>query len=113
VDSAPRLYVETLHEMFDAQTDQLYGLSNRVPTTVLLLEVAGAAVAIAALALHLATSGPGVRTVLIASLLVSVLLLVTFDLDRPTRGLIRVPPTPLVDRSSSKAEPVPAASGEP
>ena len=50
---------------------------------------------------------------LIASLLVSVLLLVTFDLDRPTRGLVRVPPTPLVDLSSSMAEPVPDAAGEP
>jgi hypothetical protein len=57
VDSAPRLYVETLHEMVDAQTDRVCGLSDRVPTTVLLLEVAGAAVAIAALALHLATFG--------------------------------------------------------
>jgi hypothetical protein len=57
----------------------------------------GAAVAIAALALHLATFGRGVPTVLIASLLVIALLVVTFDLDRPTRGLIRVPPTPLVD----------------
>ena len=50
---------------------------------------------------------------LIASLLVTVLLVVTFDLDRPTRGLIRVPPTPLVDRSSSMAEPVPDTAGEP
>jgi hypothetical protein len=39
--------------------------------------------------------------VLIASVLVTVLLLVTFDLDRPTRGLIRVPDTPLVDLSTS------------
>jgi hypothetical protein len=102
VDSAPRLYVETLNEMFDAQADRVYGLSNRVPTTVLLLEVAGAAVAIAALALHLATFGRGVLTVLVASLLVTVLLLVTFDLDRPTRGLIRIPATPLVWTSARR-----------
>jgi hypothetical protein len=111
VDSAPRLYVETLNEMFDAQTDRVYGLSNRVPTTVLLIEVVGAAAAIAALALHLATFGRGVPTVLVASLLVTVLLLVTFDLDRPTRGLIRIPATPLVDLSEQMAEPVPAAAG--
>jgi hypothetical protein len=101
VDSAPRLYVESLNEMFDAQSDRVYGLSNRVPTAVLVLEVAGAAVAIAALALHLATFGRGVPTVLVASLLVTVLLVVTFDLDRPTRGLIRVPPAPLVDVSTA------------
>src|SRR3954447_17588492 len=28
VASAPRLYVETLNEMFDAQSDHIYGLSN-------------------------------------------------------------------------------------
>jgi hypothetical protein len=39
--------------------------------------------------------------VLIASLLVTVLLAVTFDLDRPTRGLIGVRPTALVDVGSS------------
>jgi hypothetical protein len=108
VASAPRLYVETLNDMFDAQSDRVYGLSNRVPTTVLVLEVAGAAVALAALALHLATFGRGVLTVLVASLLVTLLLTVTFDLDRPTRGLIRVPATPLVDVRAGMSAP-PAA----
>jgi hypothetical protein len=108
VDSAPRLYVETLNEMFDAQSDRVYGLGNRVPTTVLLIEVVGAAAAIGALALHLATFGRGVPTVLVASLLVTVLLLVTFDLDRPTRGLIDVPSTPLLDVRATMAQP-PAA----
>src|SRR3954463_3435169 len=60
VDSAPRLYVETLNEMFDAQADRVYGLSNRVPTAVLVLEVAGAATAVAVLALHLAMFGRGI-----------------------------------------------------
>jgi hypothetical protein len=109
VDSAPRLYAETLNETFDAQSDRVYGLGNRVPTTVLILEVAGAAAAISALALHLATFGRGLLTVLVASLLVTVLLLVTFDLDRPTRGLIRIPATPLVDLGDNMAEPVPAS----
>jgi hypothetical protein len=101
VASAPRLYVETLNDMFDAQADRVYGLANRVPTTVLVLEVAGAAIAVGVLALHLAMFGRGVPTVLIVSLLVTILLAVTFDLDRPTRGLIRVPVTPLVDVSST------------
>jgi hypothetical protein len=108
VASAPRLYVETLNDMFDAQSDRVYGLTNRVPTAVLVLEVAGAAIAVAVLALHLATFGRGVPTVLIASVLVTILLAVTFDLDRPTRGLIQVPATPLVDLSTSMAAP-PAA----
>jgi len=106
--SAPRLYVETLNEMIDAQATRIYGLTNRVPTAVLVLEVVLAAIALSALALHLATLGRGVPTVLVAALLVVLLLLVTFDLDRPTRGLIQVPATPLVDVVSSMDQP-PAA----
>jgi hypothetical protein len=114
VASAPRLYVETLNDMFDAQSDRVYGLTNRVPTAVLVLEVGGAAIAIAVLALHLATFGRGIPTVLIASALVTILLVVTFDLDRPTRGLIQVPPTPLVDLSTSMAgTPAATAPSEP
>ena len=55
----------------------------------------GAALALAVLALHLATFGHGIATVAAAAALVTLLLLVTFDLDRPTRGLIRVPSAPL------------------
>ena len=34
-------------------------------------------------------------TVVLAAVLLTLLLLVTFDLDRPTRGLIQVPDAPL------------------
>jgi hypothetical protein len=109
-DSAPRLYVESLNEMFDSQSSRIYSLGNRVPTPVLVLEVAGAAIALGALALHLSTVGPrGVFTVMIAAGLVIVILLVTFDLDRPTRGLIRVPVSPLV-QARAEMVPPPAAS---
>jgi hypothetical protein len=109
-DSAPRLYVESLNEMFDAQSSRISSLGNRVPTPVLVLEVAGAAIALAALALHLATlGGRGVFTVTIAAGLVILILLVTFDLDRPTRGLIRVPVSPLVQARAAMVPP-PAAS---
>jgi hypothetical protein len=62
------------------------------------------------LALYLAILDRGVGTVVLAAAFVSMLLLITFDLDRPTRGLIRVPSTPLVDVRASMALP-PAASG--
>jgi hypothetical protein len=101
--SAPRLYVESLNEMFDSHSSRVYGLSNRVPTAVLVLEVVGTAVALGLLALHLSTLGRGLFTVLLAALLVTVILVVTFDLDRPTRGLIRVPATPLTDLRESMA----------
>ena len=68
-----------------------------MPPAVLWLELASAAIALGLLACYLALLGRGVWTVLFAAILVSFLLLVTFDLDRPTRGLITVPPTPLTD----------------
>src|SRR4029077_18860799 len=46
IASAPRLYVESLNEVFDAQTVRVGSLGNRVPTTVLALELFGAAVAL-------------------------------------------------------------------
>ena len=45
---------------------------------------------------------------LVAAVLVTMLLFVTFDLDRPTRGLVTVPDTPLVNLRESMALP-PAA----
>ena len=109
-DSAPRLYVETLNETIDMQTVRVAGLGNRVPSPVLAVEVVGAAVALALFAFYLALVGRGVLTVVIAAALVTMLLLVTFDLDRPTRGLIEVPDTPLTSLRASMDLP-PAAEG--
>src|SRR5438094_780987 len=109
-DSAPRLYVETLNEMIDQQTVRVAALNNRIPNAVLALEVFGAAIAFGLLALYTAMHGRGATTVVLAGALVTLLLLVIFDLDRPTRGLIRVPDTPLVALRASMALP-PAASG--
>jgi hypothetical protein len=108
--SAPRLYVETLNQMIDQQTVRVAALNNRVPGAVLALEVIGAAVALGLLAFYLALVGQGVVTVVLAAALVSGLLLVTFDLDRPTRGVIKVPDTPLTDLRASMVLP-PAARG--
>lgn len=108
-DTAPRLYVESLNEMFDAQSSRVASLGNRVPTPVLLLEIIGAALALAALALHLATLGRrGVFTAVVAAGLVILILVVSFDLDRPTRGFIRVPVGPLVQVRADMVDP-PAA----
>jgi hypothetical protein len=58
--------------------------------------------------------GRAVSAVLLAAALVSMLLLVTCDLDRPTRGLIRVPDTPLVAaRAQMEQPPAAAAPHEP
>ena len=107
-DSAPRLYIETLNEMIDMQTVRVSALNNRVPTAVLVIEIIGAAVALGLLALYLAILSRGEITVVLAAVFVSVLLLITFDLDRPTRGVVTVPDTPLVSLRASMELP-PAA----
>ena len=48
------------------------------------------------MAIYLAMFSRGVITVMLAAALLTVLLFVTFDLDRPHRGFITVPATPLV-----------------
>jgi hypothetical protein len=106
--SAPRLYVETLNEMIDAQTSRVAALNNQFPNAVLFLEVLGAAIALGLLAAYLALVGRGVGGALLASVLVAFLLLVTSDLDRPTHGLIEIPDTVLVDLRQSMEMP-PAA----
>jgi hypothetical protein len=111
--SAPRLYVETLNEMIDGETVRVAALSNRVPTAVLVLEVLGSALALGLLAAYLAIVGRGVLAVTLASALVAFLLLVTADLDRPTRGMIQVPDTAMTNQLSSMTEPPAAASPAP
>ena len=108
IATAPRLYVETLNEMIDQQTVRVAGLSNRVPGAVLGLEVIGAAVVVGLLALYLSVLGRGLLAAVAAAVLVTLLLLVTLDLDRPTRGLITIPATPLESLRTSMGLP-PAA----
>jgi hypothetical protein len=111
VQTAPRLYVDSLNSTFDLQNARLSSLNNRVPNPVLLLEVLGAAAALALLALHISLFGRGLAPLLVAAALISALLLVTFDLDRPTRGLIKVPDAPMVALRASMA--LPPAAGPP
>ena len=106
--TAPRLYVDALNTAIDSQSARLSGLTNRVPAAVLALEVIGAGFAIGLLALHISVLGRGFVAMLVAAALVTLLLVVTFDLDRPTRGLIRVPDAPLTSVRASMALP-PAA----
>jgi hypothetical protein len=107
-DSAPRLYIDSLNAMIDQQTVRLAGLNNRVPNAVLWLELLGAGLALGLLSLYLAVLGRGLVPVVTAAILVSLLVLVTFDLDRPTRGIIKVPATPLLAEKATMSRP-PAA----
>jgi hypothetical protein len=103
--SAPRLYEESLNEMIDQQGVRVAALNNRVPTEVLLLELIGAAGAMFLVGLHLGLLGRSLTPLLLAAGLVSFLLFVNFDLDRPTRGFIVVPEAPLTALRSSMNEP--------
>ena len=96
--------------MIDAETARVAALSNRVPTPVLLLEILGSALALGLLAAYLAIVGRGVLAVGLASVLVAFLLLVTVDLDRPTRGSIQIPDTVLKDELSSMLQQPAAAA---
>jgi hypothetical protein len=91
IATAPRLYVDSLNDVIDDQGARLSALNNRLPDAVVALEVAGATVALAMLAFYLAVLGRALIPVLLAAGFVTMLLVVTFDLDRPTRGLITVP----------------------
>jgi hypothetical protein len=86
--TAPRLYLDSLNAMIDQQTIRLSALKNRVPAAVLGLELIAAAIALAMLTLYLSVLGRGHTAIGFAAVLVTGLLLVTFDLDRPTRGMI-------------------------
>ena len=68
----------------------------------------GASVALGLLPSILAILARGVISVVLAAAFLSVPLLITFDFDRPVRGLVRVPDTPLVDLHDSMEQP-PAA----
>jgi hypothetical protein len=113
-ESAPRLYVDSLNDMIDMQTTRVSALNNRVPSAILVVEVIGAAVALGLLALYLAILSRGVVTVLLAAALLTLLLFVTFDLDRPERGFIKIPTAPLVAlRASMELPPAAKPPGHP
>ena len=62
--------------------------------------------------MYVAMLGRGRITILLAAGIITVVLLVMFDLDRPSRGFIEVPATPLVALRTSMDQP-PAALAPP
>ena len=109
VGSAVRLYVDTLNETIDMDTTRRAALANRVPTPVMWVQVLGAAIALGVLGFYLALSGRSLVAVAVVAVVVITILFVTFDLDRPRRGFIKVPEAPLVETRAGMNGP-PAAS---
>ena len=103
--TAPRVYIETLNAMIDTDNDRVSSLRNRVPETIVLLQVVGRSIALGTFALYLALLGRSEVTSISAAAFVSLILLISFDLDRPQRGLITVPFTALVDVRASMEMP--------
>jgi hypothetical protein len=106
--TAPRAYIEALNPMFDTNGSRVASVRNRVPSTVMVLEVAGSAVALGVLAFYLALLGRGGYTSIAAAVVVVLILFISFDLDRPHRGLIEIPDAPLIATRASMELP-PAA----
>lgn len=98
------LFIQTLNEMIDQQGKRLAALRNRVPNIVML-----ALFGIAAVGMAFTGYGRGLEArptrlplYLMALLLSSVLLLI-LDLDRPTTGFIEVSQQPMIDTAASIA----------
>ena len=87
---------------------RLAALENRIPDSVMYLQIGISAVAFGVLGLYLALLGRAVLSALIGAVMVAVLLLVIFDLDRPDRGFISVPSAPLVAQRASMIPPAAA-----
>ena len=109
-DTAPRLYLDSLNQMIDADTARVSALGNRIPVSVLTLHILAGGLAMGVLGLFMGLIGRGTRVVLVGSVLVALILLVVIDLDRPRRGLVVVPRAPLTALRASMDE-VPAAGG--
>ena len=98
--------------MIDAHTTRIAALDNRIPAPVLWLQVLASALALGVLGMFLASHDRGVLMALLAAGLVTVMLLVIFDLDRPHRGMITIPDGPIIAVRESMTAP-PAAAGPP
>ena len=91
-----RLFIEALNEANDAHGVRVAGLDNHVPNEVAAVILFASCAALMALGLHLAMVGRGYVSSMVAALVVVGVLFVSYDLDRPTRGRIKVPDSALV-----------------
>jgi len=98
------LFIQTLNEMIDDQEARLTALRNRVPEIVILALFGVAAVAggFAGYASMIETRR-AVAAVYIMGLLMTWVIMLILDLDRPTAGFIAVSQQPMIDAANSIA----------
>ena len=98
------LFIQSLNEMIDDQGKRLSALRNRVPSSVLLTLFAIAAVAGAFAGYASAVDTQRTRLpVYVMGLLISVVIFLIVDLDRPSAGFITNNQQPIVDVAASIA----------
>ncbi len=85
------LFIQSVNEMINVNEKRRAALDNQVPKTVLKLLYVVALVSLGFIAYAYGLSGrPRHGSIVIFAMLVSVVLAIIIDLDRPRRGLIRV-----------------------
>ena len=96
------IYIQALNDMIDAQGKRLAAVRNQMPHDILLVLFGIAAVA-SAFAGY--TSGIEARRsrwpIYITGLLISSIILLILDLDRPNAGFIRISQQPMIDTADS------------
>ena len=98
------LFIQTLNEMIDAHAKRLAALRNRVPNIVIFTLFGMAAVAMAFAGYGEGLEARRVRIpIYVMALLLSAVILLILDLDRPTTGFISVSQQPMIDTAASIA----------
>jgi hypothetical protein len=98
------LFIASLNEMIDDQGKRLSALRNRVPNIVLVTLFAIAAVAGGFAGYASAIGSQGSRLpILIMGLLISTVIFLIIDLDRPSAGFIKNNQQPMIDLAASIA----------
>ena len=98
------LFIQTLNEMIDNQGKRLAALRNRVPNIVILALFGVAAIASAFAGYASGHEARRTRLpVYIMGFLVSAVILLILDLDRPSAGFIEVSQQPMIDTAASIA----------
>jgi hypothetical protein len=98
------VFIQSLNEMIDDQAKRLAAIRNRVPNIVLLALYGIAAVASAFTGYAGGIEARGSRMpVYVMGILVSAVILLIQDLDRPGSGFIRVSQQPMLDAAPSLA----------
>jgi hypothetical protein len=99
------LFIQTLNEMIDDQEKRLTAMRNQVPNIVLiaLYGVATVASAFTGYASGLEAKRFGRVPIYIIGILVSAVILLIQDLDRPGAGFIKVSQQPMMDTAASIA----------